>query len=198
MNDFLHSLRNGMDKRNDKNRRNYNGNQFNPADRRRTKDPRYGNSRQAPNHGNNNQLTQLVAEMLPEIKKSLDSVAESQDRLIDARVRRAEAEARKADALEQIAGMLAKLIEVKEGDPRISATIQPLLAPALLSHNVRMAPAPGRDREGVIATIRTLREEGLSFSAIASRLEESGIPTFSGKGQWRGQTVHKLFKQHAE
>ena len=58
--------------------------------------------------------------------------------------------------------------------------------------------APGRDREAVIATIRTLRENGLSFSAIAARLEENGIPTFSGKGQWRGQTVHKLFKQRAE
>jgi hypothetical protein len=198
MNDFLHSLRNGMDKRNDKNRRNYNGNQFNPADRRRPKDPRYGNSRQTPNHGNNNQLTQLLTEMLPEIKKSLDSVAESQDRLIDARVRRAEAEARKAEALEQIAGMLAKLIDVNKGEPRITATVQPLLTSAMLSRDARLAPAPGRDREAVIATIRTLRENGLSFSAIAARLEENGIPTFSGKGQWRGQTVHKLFKQRAE
>jgi hypothetical protein len=191
MNDFLHSLRNTMDKRNDKNRRNYNGNQFNPADRRRPKDPRYGNNRQPMD---NHPLNQLLTELLPEIKKSLGSLAENQERLIATGVQRAAAEARKADALEKIAELLAKLTDLPQSDPRLSATLAPLLSPALLPH----ACQPGYDREPVLATIRALREKGLSFSAIAAHLTENGIPTFSGKGRWCGQTVHKLIKQRGE
>lgn len=193
MNDFLHSLRNAMDKRNDKNRRNYNGNQFNPAERRRPRDPRYGNNRQTPD---NNQLGQVLTEILPEIKKSLDRLAENQDRLIDARVQRAAVEVRTADALEQIAGNLAKLIDLQQGEPGITAALAPLLNRALLPHGPRLSFAPGHDRETVFATIRALRENGLSFSTIAAHLRENGIPTFSGKGQWCGQTVHKLIKHH--
>ncbi|MFZ2040968.1 MAG: hypothetical protein WAV08_09755, partial [Desulfobacterales bacterium] len=132
----------------------------------------------------------------PEIKKSLDRLAENQDRLIDARVQRAAVEARTADALEQIAGNLAKLIEVQQGEPGITAALAPRLNRALLPHGPRLAFAPGHDRETVFATIRALRENGLSFSAIAAHLRENGIPTFSGKGQWCGQTVHKLIKHH--
>jgi DNA-binding transcriptional MerR regulator len=192
MNDFLHSLRNTMDKRNDKNRRNYNGNQFNPADRRRPKDPRYGHNRQTPDHS---QLTQLLGEWLPEIKKNLERLTESQDRLIDARVQRAAAEARKADALEQIALSLAKLVDLQQADPRTYPTLAHFLPPALLSHAPQAASASGADRENVLAAIRSLRENGLSFSAIAAHLTENDIPTFSGKGRWCGQTVLKLIKQ---
>jgi hypothetical protein len=193
MNDFLHSLRNAMDKRNEKNRRNYNGNQFNPADRRRSKDPRYGHSRQ-PN--DNSQVTQLLTEVLPEIKKCLENLVSNQDRLIDARAQRAAAEARTADALEQIAGSLSKLIDLQQEDPRITATIAPFLSPALFSRAPRLPLAAGPDRDAVLANIRALRENGLSFSAIAAHLTENDIPTFSGKGRWCGQTVHKLLKQH--
>ncbi len=193
MNDFLHSLRNTMDKRNDKNRRNYNGNQFNPADRRRPKDSRYGHNRQTPDHS---QLTQLLGEWLPEIKKNLERLTESQDQLIDARVQRAAAEARKADALEQIAVSLAKLVDLQQVDPRNNPSLAPFLPPALLSHAPQAASASGTDRETVLDAIRSLRENGLSFSAIAAHLTENDIPTFSGKGRWCGQTVHKLLKLH--
>ncbi|HSM73917.1 MAG TPA: hypothetical protein VK852_04755 [Desulfobacterales bacterium] len=193
MNDFLHSLRNTMDKRNDKNRRNYNGNQFNPADRRRPKDPRYGHNRQTPDY---NQLSQLLGEWLPEIKKNLERLTESQDRWIDAGVQRAAAETRKADALEQIAVSLAKLVDLQQADPRSNPTFAPFLPPALLSHAPQAASASGTGRETVLAAIRSLRENGLSFSAIAAHLTENDIPTFSGKGRWCGQTVHKLIKQH--
>jgi hypothetical protein len=193
MNDFLHSLRNAMDKRNEKNRRNYNGNQYNPADRRRPKDPRYGHGRQSNESG---QLTQLVTELLPEIKKCLENLASNQDRLIDASTQRAAVEARTADALEQIAGSLSRLIDLQQEDPRITAALGPFLSPALLPLAPRLASAAGPDREAVLATIRALRENGLSFSAIAAHLTENAIPTFSGKGRWCGQTVHKLLKQH--
>ena len=38
--------------------------------------------------------------------------------------------------------------------------------------------------------ILELRESGLTFQAIADRLQELGIPTRSGHDQWRAATVH--------
>jgi hypothetical protein len=51
------------------------------------------------------------------------------------------------------------------------------------------------DRKKVIKMIIDMRKKDISFEKIARALEAKGIATFSGKGKWRGQTVHKLFKQ---
>ena len=91
---------------------------------------------------------------------------------------------------------LAKLVDLQQVAPRTNPSLAPFLPPALLSHAPQAASASGTDREAVLAAIRSLRENGLSFSAIAARLTENDIPTFSGKGRWCGQTVHKLLKQH--
>jgi hypothetical protein len=51
------------------------------------------------------------------------------------------------------------------------------------------------DRESVLGLIKEMRDKDLSYANIAYELETMGIPTFSGKGKWRGQTVHRLFQQ---
>ena len=51
------------------------------------------------------------------------------------------------------------------------------------------------DRDSVMTLIKSMRERDLSYANIAYELENMGIPTFSGKGKWRGQTVHRLFQQ---
>jgi hypothetical protein len=38
-----------------------------------------------------------------------------------------------------------------------------------------------------------LRSEGFSYAKIADILEAKGIPTVSGKGRWRGQSVQRLY-----
>lgn len=49
-------------------------------------------------------------------------------------------------------------------------------------------------REKAMKIIKAQRKKGLSFEKIARHLESQKIPTFSGKGSWRGQTIHKLLK----
>jgi hypothetical protein len=49
-------------------------------------------------------------------------------------------------------------------------------------------------RKNAMKIIAAQRKKGLSFEKIARYLENQKIPTFSGKGKWRGQTVHKLNK----
>ena len=52
-------------------------------------------------------------------------------------------------------------------------------------------------REIVYDKIKKMRDDGMSFEGISRELEAQGVPTLSGKGRWRGQTVHKLLKKMA-
>ncbi len=46
----------------------------------------------------------------------------------------------------------------------------------------------------IIAMIKSMRKEGATFSVIAEYLKDKGIPTFSGRGYWHAQTIHRLCK----
>lgn len=47
-------------------------------------------------------------------------------------------------------------------------------------------------REAVMNIIETMRTEGATYDQVASRLIELGQPTFSGRGEWHAQTIHRL------
>lgn len=47
-------------------------------------------------------------------------------------------------------------------------------------------------REEVLNIIQTMRNEGATYDQIAKRLVDLGQPTFSGRGEWHAQTIHRL------
>jgi len=47
-------------------------------------------------------------------------------------------------------------------------------------------------RDEVMGIILGMREEGATFDQVAHRLIELGQPTFSGRGEWHAQTIHRL------
>jgi len=47
-------------------------------------------------------------------------------------------------------------------------------------------------REAVMNIIYTMREKGATFDEVAKHFVELGQPTFSGRGEWHAQTVHRL------
>ena len=47
-------------------------------------------------------------------------------------------------------------------------------------------------REAVMDIINNMRAEGATFDQVASHLIELGQPTFSGRGEWHAQTIHRL------
>ncbi len=51
-------------------------------------------------------------------------------------------------------------------------------------------PLLGRD--AVMDIIHTMRSQGATFDQVAARLIELGQPTFSGRGEWHAQTIHRL------
>ena len=47
-------------------------------------------------------------------------------------------------------------------------------------------------RDAVMDIIHSMRAKGDTFDMVASRLVELGQPTFSGRGEWHAQTIHRL------
>lgn len=47
-------------------------------------------------------------------------------------------------------------------------------------------------REEVLNIIHSMRNQGATYDQIAKHLVELGQPTFSGRGEWHAQTIHRL------
>ncbi len=47
-------------------------------------------------------------------------------------------------------------------------------------------------RDEVLHIVNGMREKGATFDQVAQHLVELGQPTFSGRGEWHAQTVHRL------
>ncbi|MEE4364314.1 MAG: hypothetical protein V2J08_10290 [Desulfotignum sp.] len=47
-------------------------------------------------------------------------------------------------------------------------------------------------KDEVMSMIQEMRTNGATFSMIADHLKQKGIPTFSGRGEWHAQTIHRL------
>ncbi len=182
MNDFLKNLRQREKQQAERNnRRPYNNPQYRGNDK--------GNGKKvvAPKLENVERLAGLMSDSLPELMVVMTRMAEAGER-------RAEAETRKADAIERVATNLESLLRMTEAvESRLNADTArkaveiPPLPPAVRP--------PKADRDKVLAVIETMRSEGATYGQIADHLESEHIPTFSGKGKWHAQTIHRICQE---
>lgn len=179
MDDFLHNLRSGNLRRsNTGNRRQY-GDQHSKHPNRRVADRRQKDGDQ-----------HLATESLETIKAVLEQLTAAQQQLATAQEQRAIAEARTAAALESIAASL----ETKTGAIAQTPEKIPVEAPE--------PPATASDADtkalSLGENISVLRAQKLSYARIADQLNQEGVPTPSGRGQWRGATVQRVYQRHNE
>jgi hypothetical protein len=202
MSEFLQNLRAKQNKRYDGNRRQYPNPQY--QDRRNEKENRkyQGGATAAET------LSAALVENLPVIKAILEGISENQKRLADAEDRRARAEERKATVLESILDYAKQYFDAGmniSGIDTITKTAEKSQEKDVISKETIMEPPPPAEsestdpltpgREEVLAMISDMREKGSTYDQIAKQLETAGIATFSRKGQWRGQTVHRLYQK---
>jgi len=188
MDDFLHNLRTGKDKRYDRTRRNYDSPPYRSMDRqnggmdRRKK----GGYKQQ----NSDQAYMTISKVLPVLKTLLESITED-------RKQATHLEERKTVALETIASCLKKMTGA---DADLAVVTAEMDAAEEAEAHETLSTDPAEDAQNGIGdaatmdVIKNLREEGFSFEKIAQQLDDKGIPTPSRRGKWRGQTVSKLLK----
>lgn len=193
MDDFLHNLRTGKFRRGNTDRRQHDNPQYRGTEKRGGKDRRDAAQRRpVPPE----RMLSLFMEALPEFKNFLETFLENQKRLTEIDERRVQSDERKAEALESIAEYFKHLAQsghgaAKEerGGPKFS------MEPEAWAGHQEARKHAAADRDKVMEIINALRSEGASYENIAQNLDSQGIPTFSGKGRWHGQTVQKLYTQ---
>jgi len=50
-------------------------------------------------------------------------------------------------------------------------------------------------RARILKIVKKMHKENATYNRIALRLEEENLPTFSGRGKWHAQTIHRLLKK---
>ncbi len=187
MDDFLHNLRQGQKKAQNRGHR--------PYDKSRAKGRNYPAKEASPTPGN---IRGDQTEQVTKIRESLESVADNQHLQIALDERIAVAQEKQAEALEAMSGALTQLIDGITGMMTSTAEAtgpvvrqQRTLKPYAMPSNIDELVA--RSRDEIKAMISELRATGLSYEKIANQLNDHGIRTITGRGIWRGQTVYRLF-----
>jgi len=63
----------------------------------------------------------------------------------------------------------------------------PTAAPAVEAVTAKLMP-----RDEIMDIIQNMRDNGATFDQVAKHLVDLGQPTFSGRGEWHAQTIHRL------
>lgn len=180
MNDFLHNLRGGKEKRFERGRRPYINPQF------RDNDWRNGNEQKKAGYRKHSTGEQTAA-----IKNILEGIAKNQERL-------AIAGEKMADAIERIANGLKNIDIFKTVSPESLERTGDIFtgSETIGDFKIDAAEIHHADRDETLKIIFEMRENGATYGKIAEHLESRRLPTFSGKGKWCAQTVHRLYRQN--
>ena len=193
MDDFLHNLRKNSERNYDKrNKPQYNNPQYRGPERRGARD------QQRRPFQKKNEFEELMTELMPGIKVLLTGIEDGQKKAIEVAERTANARERQVEVFETIAGLLQNLIEKAGNEAPFSGAFSTASEERSDLREVARPASPAMiDRNEVVESIMRLREDGMTYKEIAQRLEDEHIPTFSGKGAWHAQTVHKVCNRGA-
>ncbi len=123
---------------------------------------------------------ELIKALGPEIKDFLKVTAENHKRMTDALKRSASAENVISDSISELVEHFKTGIKVINFAHRKKES-----GKAINSHH-----------QEVKKIILKMREKGETFERIVEYLEKKGIPTFTGRGKWHAQTVHRLYQEY--
>ena len=123
-------------------------------------------------------------DLKPDIKEFLTESLENQKRRNKIEQQKADVEARKTEAIESF---LTFVTDFMEGFAPKNTMTEPA---------TRRGPYKQKtlddNRKKVFKIIAKMRERNEKYADIADYLEKEGIPTFSGRGNWHAQTIHRL------
>jgi len=182
VNDFLRNLRSSHKKDSSDPRRNLDGHYYPKEDRRQILDRRIDSPE------NSNVLLAALLDYLPKIADNSTQIlidfkklVHNNDVMTQARLKQTEAVCQFFDNLNTLFSKdLSGFSKHSEDED------YPPSADYIVGNNFT--------KKDILELIKNMRKEGHTFAVIADVLTEKKIPTFSGRGQWHAQTIHRLCK----
>ncbi len=193
MNDFLRNLRSSHKKETPPPRKSTESQFYPQSDRRATM-----HDRRTPQHSQQQQhqqsspqhslavedLAEQLNDMLPVLLENSSALVEHVEKLTTINEMMMESTMRQNNAVADFFENLGKMLtEAPRNDPHT----QP-------KATTSYASGTHYTKDDILSIIHNMRDQSATFSIIAEYLREKGIPTFSGRGEWHAQTIHRLCK----
>ncbi len=195
MNDFLRNLRSSHKKETPPPRKSTESQYFPQQDRRNTMNERRTAEHSQQQHQHHQQvppqqahavedMAEQLSEILPVLLDNTTALTEQVERLVAINEMVMESTIRKNNA---VADFLENMGKVLAETPRSDPNEQP-------KATTSYASGTHYTKDDILSIIHNMRDQGTTFAIIAEYLREKGIPTFSGRGEWHAQTIHRLCK----
>ncbi len=181
MSDFLRNLRSSHKQDKSGSKRNMTGHYYPQQDRRRHQDRRST----TPSNTNLDPLWDNFKDLFPKFVDNSSLVVDQFEKLVSQNDRLIEAKIREHNAISDFLNNLNDLFNDdffnNSNDKKIKATAS-------------YTSGTHYTKDDILNIIESMRKDGSTFAIIADYLKEKGIPTFSGRGEWHAQTIHRLCK----
>ncbi len=179
MNDFLKNLRSSQKKETPGTRKNQTGSYYSEPDRRMNRDRRmtYPNTMETASWQNR--------DIMPEVLEHMASLSENVERLVNAQETLMEAQIEQHHAVTRFFNTLDTML-----NRDTTTTANPEDHPPKTTTSYASGTRYTKDE--IMGMIHEMRTQGATFSMIADHLKQKNIPTFSGRGEWHAQTIHRL------
>lgn len=197
MNEFLKHLRSsGKDRPHQQSQ--HRGQQYDPH----FQDRRTGNERRTSMHQQRqNPDSGEMIDVLDRISYFLEKLTDYQGKIVVSNERLAEAEERRNIIFESIEAHLGEFMSsISGGGIQLEKVddIPEIAIPENLDKKIEERIAERQaglvDRGMIVQMVKKMRKQGSTYEQIAKFLDDEGIQTFSRKGKWHAQTIHRLCK----
>lgn len=179
MSDFLRNLRSSQKKETSFPRRNVDGNYYPQKDRRQMPDRRSDHSEGLEI------LYSCLNDILPQLADNTTQLTQHLKTRNTENPTLFEAKIRQHNAIADFFENLNKLFSNNKAPHPHGTPVKATASYASGTHYTK---------DDILTIIRNMRNNGTTFSLIAEYLRDKGIPTFSGRGEWHAQTIHRLCK----
>jgi hypothetical protein len=196
MSEFLKNFRTTHSRFSGNKRNPYDGHYYPAQDRRNGNDRR---NEQSQTQGKTSSSFYLkIEEFIPTLQALLETITENQQILIELKKEKTRREDAMASAFKDIAETLDILRGASPSGGRPAPaeirasgleTASSLTVEELEKTEMKSSADEKRD---IIRIMKKLRKKGGTYKEIAHFLNENNVPTFSNKGHWHAQTIHRL------
>ncbi|MCG8565298.1 MAG: recombinase family protein [Desulfobacterales bacterium] len=184
MSDFLKNLRSSYKKEIPHPRKKPDGQLYIQQDRRNASERRSAYQGAADQPPTTN-LKPGPVEVTPELLENLTRITEMIETFVNSNELLTASKIRRQNAVSDILETLNRLL-LSDGFNGSSQSVPQATA--------SYASGTHYTKDDILEMIQDMRDQGATFSVIADYLQEKGIPTFSGRGAWHAQTIHRLCK----
>ncbi len=171
---------NSVDRRNTNKKSNYSSSE------RRSGNERRGVGREYKEKNTNTDISTIINRLIPVLEKFVANTTTDNKQNAEIEQQKIDTEQRKLDIIENMGKLLLDKLSIN-----ITSVSETDTDSSIKKNKIFNQPKNQKKKEA-LDIITTMRSDGKTYEKIADRLSKEGFSTFSGRGEWHAQTVHRI------